>query len=65
MKLNFLTPEGLTAEFTVGKQGELIYLEVGPIGQQDLDPGWARHLRRSEALTLATALEETAKERVG
>lgn len=65
MKLSFLTPEGLIAEFTVAKQGNLVYLEIGPVGQQDLDPGWARYLRRSEARTLATALEETAKEKGG
>lgn len=62
IKLEFETPEGL-ARFDVCKQGAMVSLEVGPIGAQHRDDGWLQHLTVPQARTLATALEETARER--
>lgn len=62
IKLEFDTPEGL-ARFILGKQGMMVSLEVAPIGAQHLDGGWLQHLTVPQARTLATALDETAKER--
>ena len=62
IRLEFDTPEGL-ARFILNKQGTMVSLEVGPIGTQHLDGGWLQHLTQAQTRTLATALDETARER--
>ena len=64
IRLEFETPEGL-ARFILNKGGTMVSLEVGPIGAQHLDGGWLHHLTPAQARTLATALDETAKEKGG
>lgn len=60
--LKFDTAEGLLAEFILDASGPSVTLQVGPVGQQDLDTGWLRYLTPAQARTLATALEGKAKE---
>lgn len=63
MLLEFLTPDGLLARYRLGRQGELVTLEAGPVGQQDLDVmALLRYLDRAQAITLGTAIVETARQ---